>query len=67
VQLIDSAEETAAAVAAGLGKDGLEAGNGTPPTHRYVVSDDPDRFRRVGTGFLGDRIGTVEVTTFGTE
>jgi glutamate racemase len=67
VQLIDSAEETAQAVATGLGEAGLEAGNRASPTHRYVVSDDPDRFRRVGTVFLGDRISTVEVTTLGAD
>jgi glutamate racemase len=67
VQLIDSAEETAAAVASGLGEAGLLAGNGASASHRYVVSDDPDRFRRVGTVFLGDRIGSVEVTNLGAD
>ncbi len=62
VTLVDSAEETARAVARELGDSGLTAPAGTAATHRFVVSDDPDRFRRVGTGFLGERIAAVEVT-----
>ncbi len=67
VTLIDSAEETARAVAAGLRESGLTAPPGQPVTHRFVVTDDPERFRRVGTGFLGERITDVEVVSPGTD
>ncbi len=66
VQLIDSAEETANAVADGLEAQGLAEPGGEPPAPRFVVTDDPERFRRVGTGFLGDRIERVEVVSLGT-
>ncbi len=63
VQLIDSAEETANAVAEGLETRGLGETEDAPTTPRFVVTDDPDRFRRVGTGFLGNRIEAVEVVS----
>lgn len=66
VVLIDSAEETAKAVAEAIRKGELEGRGGKGATHRFVVSDDPERFRRVGTGFLGERISKVEVVTLGT-
>ncbi len=66
VTLIDSAEETAAAVAEGIRQRKLEPRGGSGATHRFVVSDDPERFRRVGTGFLGERIRNVNVVTLGT-
>jgi glutamate racemase len=61
VTLIDSAEETAQAVAETLDQRGLAAPAGASPAHRFVVSDDPDRFRMVGVRFLGERLGAVEV------
>jgi glutamate racemase len=66
VTLIDSAQETARAVAEGLSQSGLAAPPDGTASHRFVVSDDPERFRRVGTGFLGERIERVEVTALGT-
>lgn len=66
VTLIDSAEETARAVAEGLAAHGLAETSGAAASHRFFVSDDPERFRRVGTGFLGERIESVEVTSLGT-
>jgi glutamate racemase len=65
VQLIDSADETARAVAEGLEAQGLTESGEAGGTTRFVVTDDPDRFRRVGTGFLGDRIERVEVVSLG--
>lgn len=64
VRLIDSAEETAREVAHMLARRGLERGDGLP-THRYLVSDLPDQFLRVGQRFLGKRIGSVEVVSAG--
>jgi len=61
VQLIDSAEETAAAVARALTERGLQAEIGNPPLHRFAVSDEAARFLEVGTRFLGSRLTQVEV------
>ncbi|MGQ0704325.1 MAG: glutamate racemase [Gemmatimonadales bacterium] len=66
VTLIDSAEETAKTVVEAIRKGEVEGRGGKGATHRFVVSDDPERFRRVGTGFLGERITAVEVATLGT-
>lgn len=63
VALIDSAEETARAVAAVLGEQGLAEPAGAPLTHRFAVSDDPARFTTVGSRFLGERLGGVEVVS----
>ena len=66
VTLIDSAEETAREVAMLLAERELAA-NGNEPTHRFLVSDLPDLFLRVGQRFLGGRIGGVEVVAAGSE
>ena len=61
VTLIDSADETARAVASALAEQGIaHAANGRP-THRFAVSDDPARFTSVGGRFLGERVNGVEV------
>jgi glutamate racemase len=65
VVLIDSAEETAAAVAEALIAAGLEAPSGHTPFHRYAVSDDAERFLAVGARFVGDRLSEAEVVEVG--
>lgn len=60
VTLVDSAEETAKAVAAELEGRGLLSPGGSHE-HRFVVSDDEPHFRKVGARFLGEKIKTVEV------
>jgi glutamate racemase len=66
VRLIDSAAETAAETRRTLMELDLVAPNGTEvPTHRYVASDDPDHFLRVGQRFLGSTIDRVEKVTLG--
>lgn len=66
VRLIDSAEETAREVAGLLGANGLARGPGAGPgEHRYLVSDLPEQFLRVGQRFLGERIAAVEVARAG--
>ena len=60
VTLIDSAEETARAVAAVLAERGIARAPGGAPTHRFAVSDDPARFTAVGSRFLGERLSGVE-------
>jgi glutamate racemase len=61
VQLIDSGEETAAAVVQTLEACSLAAPAGAPATHRFAVSDDEARFRQVGSQFIGERMGRAEV------
>jgi len=60
VTLVDSAEETAKAVAAELDARGLLAAGGSHE-HLFVVSDDEPHFRKVGARFLGEKIRKVEV------
>jgi glutamate racemase len=66
VRLIDSAAETAAETSRTLRENGLEA---PPPSaalvHRFVASDAPDHFLRVGQRFLGSAIDRVEKVTLG--
>ena len=61
VRLIDSGEETAAAVEQALTSAGLTAPPGGKPTHRFAVSDDEVRFRQVGARFIGERMRKAEV------
>jgi glutamate racemase len=66
VKLIDSAAETAAETRRTLIQRNLVApdSNGVA-THRFVASDDPDHFLRVGQRFLGSAIDRVEKVTLG--
>jgi glutamate racemase len=64
VTLIDSAEATAREVKAVLAARGLERPGPAPGTHRFMVTDAPERFSRVGEMFLGrplDRVELVEL------
>lgn len=63
VRLIDSAEETARAVAQALEAEGLEASGEAPPVHRFAVSDEASRFLEVGSRFLGARLAEVELAS----
>lgn len=65
VALIDSAEETAKAVAGELAQRGLAAPAGSQATHRFVVSDDEAHFRKVGAQFLGEMLRDVQVVSLG--
>lgn len=58
VQLVDSAQETAKAVAKRLSGELLRQGAPLSPP-RYFVTDIPDRFRRVGGAFLGEELQGV--------
>lgn len=64
VRLIDSAAETARALASVLARENLAAPADAPATHRFAVSDDAARFLSVGSRFLGDRLGEAEVVTW---
>lgn len=65
VRLIDSADETARAVAATLEERKLAALPGAAVTHRFVVSDDAPRFQLVGARFIGARLQGTEVVALG--
>jgi glutamate racemase len=55
VTLVDSAEETARAVATALAEHDLARGTG-PGVASFFVTDVPDRFVRIGRRFLGARV-----------
>jgi len=65
VTLVDSAEETARALADALAEAGLTARPGGTVTHRFVVSDDQPRFLQVGSRFLGERLTEAELVPVG--
>jgi glutamate racemase len=65
VRLIDSAEETAAEAGRTLAEDGLAAPPASESAYRFVASDDPDQFLRVGQRFLGGAVENVEIRTLG--
>ncbi len=65
VTLVDSAAETAAALRDVLRERGLEASEAVgEPVHRFVATDAPDAFRRVGQRFIGPVLDKVETTVF---
>ena len=65
VRLIDSAEETAAETATTLREQSLARENSGNPDYRFIASDIPDQFLRVGQRFLGQAIDSVERITLG--
>jgi glutamate racemase len=65
VALIDSAEETARAVARELEESGIEGPRDAKAEVRFAVSDGAEQFERVGQAFLGDRLRDVETVVLG--
>ena len=72
VVLIDSAHETAVETAAVLSARGLlvngetvDSDVGGRPAYRFIASDAPDHFLRLGQRFLGSAIECVETLTLG--
>jgi len=65
VRLVDSACETAEEVARELAARDMAAEPGGEPHHRFIASDDPRQFLRVGERFLGRPIEHVEIRTLG--
>ena len=65
VALIDSAQETAAAVSRELARSTLHAPATQTGKVHFVVSDDVKRFVRVGRMFLGERVKDVEMMPLG--
>jgi glutamate racemase len=65
VRLIDSAEETAAETAATLREKELAHEATDSARYRFIASDAPEQFLRVGSRFLGSSIDRVETVTLG--
>ena len=65
VRLIDSAEETAAETAQALKDAGLAHSATDDARYRFIASDAPEQFLRVGGRFLGASIDRVETVTLG--
>jgi glutamate racemase len=63
--LIDSAEETAREVVELLDERGLRGDLATVGERRFLVSDLPTQFLKVGQYFLGERLREVEVVRSG--
>jgi glutamate racemase len=61
VALVDSAESTAATVAAGLAAAGLERRKGGHPEHHFCVTDAADRFAGIARRILGDGDPSLEL------
>ena len=62
VRLVDSAETTASAVERLLATSGLARTEGIPAPPRFLVTDAPERFARVGATFLGGPIDPGRVS-----
>jgi glutamate racemase len=65
VALIDSAQETAAETGRVLRDAGLCAAGDAVPVHRFIASDAPEQFLRLGQRFLGAAVDRVETLTLG--
>lgn len=65
VRLIDSAEETAAETAATIAAEGIAHETINQSRYRFIASDAPEQFLRVGGTFLGSAIDRVETFTLG--
>lgn len=65
VALIDSAEETARAVAQELAESATEGPRDAKAEVRFAVSDAAEQFERVGQAFLGERLKDVETVVLG--
>ncbi len=65
ITLIDSAEQTARAVARELSHSTLHAPKTAAAHVHFVVSDAPETFKRVGKRFLGERVRDIEQVALG--
>jgi glutamate racemase len=65
VTLVDSAAETAIALRDVLRDLSIESsGDAASRAHRFVATDAPDAFRRIGQRFIGPVLDAVETTVF---
>jgi glutamate racemase len=59
--VVDSADETARAIQRLLKRDNLLSSRGNAGTLRCYATDNPDRFRKIGTRFCGEPLEHVEL------
>jgi glutamate racemase len=64
VQIVDSATTCAEEVAYLLNANGLEKKISEKVSHRFMVSDDPERFKQLGQYFFGSPLHNVELFPF---
>jgi glutamate racemase len=64
VVLVDSAEETARAVVETMDALDLACTQPMTPRHRFLVSDGPEGFQRIGARFLGHALADIEWVDF---
>ncbi len=67
VRLIDSGDETARELGAVLDDGRLRAPAGARPHQRWIATDDPARFTRVGALFMGESPAPVEMVQLGAD
>lgn len=60
-KLIDSATETAKAVRKALEQTSMLRRNKTKPAYTFYVTDAPERFKKIGSSFLGYGLGKVNL------
>jgi glutamate racemase len=65
VRLIDSAEETAAETGRVLDRLDARAEEDSLPCYRFIASDAPEQFLRMGQRFLGETVKHVDTLTLG--
>lgn len=65
VAIVDSAATCAAQVSALISSSSIPHPSSSTPSHRYYVSDDPDRFARLGYHLFGYPIPHVELLLTG--
>ncbi len=65
VMLIDSGHETAAGVYRCLMENNLAAVGSEHGTHRFFVTDSPERFKQVGSKFLNSNLNNVALVNVG--
>lgn len=65
IRLIDSAEQTALQTGIMLKETGLQNDTQEPVRYRFIVSDDPGQFLKLGQRFLGATIDRVDKITLG--
>ncbi|GMR05192.1 MAG: glutamate racemase [Thermodesulfobacteriota bacterium] len=63
--LIDSAEATASEVLRILSEKDLCRKDSQNPSHKFFVTDSPERFAQVGRAFFGDRLDSPETVRLG--
>ena len=68
VSIVDSGEETATEVRSALERNEILRAASTPPTHTFLASDAPHRFREVGRRLVGAivaEVGHVDTGDYG--